>query len=282
MMAMTQASTQARRPGARRSLGALALLIALMVALSGCVRIDRNVRVNDDGSGTYVLTLGFNRDVASASGPSLVNQMTEYGESVKAKGGSYGRSDDDKFTYWKFTRSFHTPAELNQAFADLPSLTLGSSTLSSQDQLKLTENSSPLVNDFRLSGTIALLPTGAVNSTTQDLFKDAHNTLVITMPGMITSHSGGAQAGNTITYTVGYAQSAEVNVASRAVNWQVVAPAGAALGLLLGALAILGFVVALRRPRRDPRQPMSQAPTSMAPNDYPSAPTLTDSGQTWR
>ena len=56
------------------------------------------------------------------------------------------------------------------------------------------------------------------------------------MPGMLTSHSGGTQSGNTITYTVGYAQTAEVNVASRAVNWQTVAPAGlVAAGLLGGA-----------------------------------------------
>jgi hypothetical protein len=206
--------------------------------------------------------------------------MTEYGESVKAKGGTYGRSDDDTYTYWKFTRPFHTPDDLNQALADLPSLTLGSSTLSSQDQLKLTENSGPLVNDFHLAGTIALLPSGAVNSATQDLFKDAHNTLVITMPGMITSHSGGTQSGNTLTYTANYAQTTEVNVASRAVNWRVVAPAGLVVGGLLGALAILGFVVALRRPKRDPRQPLPHAPQMMASNDYPTTPSLSDSNQT--
>jgi hypothetical protein len=258
------------------------LLLALVVALSGCVRIDRDIHVNDDGSGTYALTIGFKRDQATIFGPALVNQMTEYGESVKAKGGTYGRTDDDTYTYWKFTRPFRTPDDLNQALTNLPSLTLGSSTLSSQDQLKLTENSGPFVNEFRLAGTISLIPDGQVNSTTQDLFKDAHNTLVIAMPGMITSHSGGAQSGNTITYTVGYAQTAEVNVASRAVNWQVVAPAGLVAGGLLGALAIFSLVLALRRPKRDPRQPAPQAPQMMAPNDYPTTPSLTDSNQTWR
>jgi hypothetical protein len=102
------------------------------------------------------------------------------------------------------------------------------------------------------------------------------------MPGMITSHSGGTRSGNTITYTVGYAQTAEVNVASRAVNWQTVAPAGLVAGGLLGALAIISLVLALRRPKRDPRQPASQAPHMMAPNDYPTTPSLTDSGPTWR
>jgi hypothetical protein len=275
---MKQASSYNSKSGAR--LAVCALLFALVVALSGCVRIDRDIRVNDDGSGTYALTLGFKRDLATAYGSALVNQMTEYGESVKAKGGTYGRSDDDTYTYWKFTRPFRTPDDLNQALTNLPSLTLGSSTLSSQDQLKLTENSGPVVNDFRLAGTISLISNGQVNSTTQDLFKDAHNTLVITMPGMITSHSGGSQSGNTITYTVGYAQSAEVNVASRAVNWQVVSPAGLVVGGLLGALAILGFVVALRRPKRERSGPA--APQSMASNDYPTTPSLTDSNQTWR
>jgi hypothetical protein len=277
---MTQTPRRKSRAGGR--LVALALLLALIVALSGCVRIDRSIHVNDDGSGTYALTIGFKRDLATAYGPSLVNQMTEYGESVKAKGGTYGRSDDDTFTYWKFTRPFRTPTDLNQALADLPSVTLGSSTLSSQDQLKLTENSGPFVNEFHLAGTIALLPHGAVNSTTQDLFNDAHNTLVITMPGMVTSHSGGAQAGNTITYTVGYAQTAEVNVASRAVNWQVVAPAGLVVGGLLGALAIFSLVLALRRPKRDPRQPAPQVQHMTVTDDYPTMPSLTDSNQTWR
>src|SRR5215471_19302891 len=191
---MTQ--TPRRKSPAGGRLVALALLLTLIMALSGCVRIDRNIHVNDDGSGTYTLTIGFKRDLATAYGPALVNQMTEYGESVKAKGGSYGRSDDDTYTYWKFSRPFRTPDDLNQALMNLPSLTLGSSTLASQDQLKLTENSGPFVNDFQLAGKISLLPDGQVNSTTQDLFKDAHNTLVITMPGMITSHSGGKQAGN--------------------------------------------------------------------------------------
>jgi hypothetical protein len=277
---MTQ--TPRRKSPAGGRLVALALLLTLIVALSGCVRIDRSIHVNDDGSGTYALTIGFKRDLATAYGPSLVNQMTEYGESVKAKGGTYGRTDDETFTYWKFTRPFHTPADLNQALADLPSMTLGSSTLSSQDQLKLTENSGPLVNEFRLTGAISLLPTGAVNSATQDLFKDAHNTLVITMPGMVTSHSGGAQSGATITYSVGYAQTAEVNVASRAVNWQVVGPAGLVVGGLLGALAIFSLVLALRRPKRDPRQSASQASQMMASDDYPTTPSLTDHGPTWR
>jgi len=277
---MRQTSRHKSRSGAQ--IGVFALLLALVVALTGCVRIDRNIHVNDDGSGTYALTIGFKRDLATVYGPALVNQMTEYGESVKAKGGTYGRSDDDTYTYWKFTRPFRTPVDLNQALTNLPSLTLGSSTLSSQDQLKLTENSGPFVKDFRLAGTISLIPTGAVNSTTQDLFKDAHNTLVITMPGMITSHSGGSQSGNTITYTVGYAQTAEVNVASRAVNWQVVTPAGLVAGGLLGALAIFSLVFALRRPKRDPRQPAPQTPQMMASNDYPTTPSLTDSNPTWR
>src|SRR5215471_19236880 len=158
---MTQ--TPRRKSPAGGRLVALALLLTLIMALSGCVRIDRGIHVNDDGSGTYALTIGFKRDLATAYGPSLVNQMTEYGESVKAKGGTYGRSDDDTYTYWKFSRPFHTPDDLNQALTNLPSLTLGSSTLTSQDQLKLTENSGPLVNEFHMTGTIALLPSGAVN-----------------------------------------------------------------------------------------------------------------------
>ena len=274
--------TSRRASGSGAQIGVFVLLLALVVALSGCVRIDRDIHVNDDGSGTYALTIGFKRDLATAYGPALVNQMTEYGESVKATGGTYGRTDDDTYTYWKFTRPFHTPDDLNQALANLPSVTFGSSTLSSQDQLKLTENSGPFVNDFRLAGTISLIPDGQVNSTTQDLFKDAHNTLVITMPGMLTSHSGGTQSGNTITYTVGYAQTAEVNIASRAVNWKTVTPAGLVAGGLLGTLAVVSLFLALRRPKRDPRNPASQTPQMMAPNDYPTTPSLTDSNQTWR
>jgi hypothetical protein len=279
-MAMRQTPRRASRSGAQ--LGVFALLLAIVLALSGCVRIDRDIHVNDDGSGTYALTIGFKRDLATAYGPALVNQMTEYGESVKAKGGTYGRTDDDTYTYWTFTRAFRTPDDLNQALANLPSVTLGSSTLSSQDQLKLIENSGPFVNDFRLAGTISLIPDGQVNSTTQDLFKDAHNTLVITMPGMLTSHSGGAQSGNTITYTVGYAQTAEVNVASRAVNWRTVTPGGLVAAGLLGALAVISLFLAFRRPKRDPRQPASDTPRMMASNDYPTTPSLTDSNQTWR
>ena len=65
-------------------------------------------------------------------------------------------------------------------------------------------------------------------------------------------------------------------------NWQTVTPAGLVAAGLLGALAIFSLVLALRRPKRDPRPPAQQGPQMMASNDYPTTPSLTDSNQLWQ
>ena len=63
IIAMTQTARHKSRWGAQ--IGVFALVLMLVVALTGCVRIDRNIHVNDDGSGTYALTIGFKRDLAT-------------------------------------------------------------------------------------------------------------------------------------------------------------------------------------------------------------------------
>ena len=56
----------------RRSLAISGLALTLILLLSGCMSVERQFRLNGDGSGSYILTLGFREptsgDPASVSG----------------------------------------------------------------------------------------------------------------------------------------------------------------------------------------------------------------------
>jgi hypothetical protein len=94
--------------------------------------------------------------------------------------------------------------------------------------------------NFALDSSVANNP-----SYTQ-LLRDARESFAITMPGGISSHSGGTVSGDTITYTVHVNQAANIDVSSSAVNIAAVLPV---IGGVVVIFIILGAMVFVYRKR---------------------------------
>jgi hypothetical protein len=124
-----------------------------------------------------------------------------------------------------------------------------------QDTLTVTETSGILTNSFHVTGHISMLaPSGSSSDTggvdVSQYFKDAHETVSITMPGWVSSHKQGEVSGNTVKYTIHYNEQADIDVTGGGVNPQALAltiAAGALILLLAGALAF--WIVRRRRAR---------------------------------
>jgi hypothetical protein len=243
------------------ALGVLALL--LMVALSGCFRSDWAITLNGDGSGSYTLNIGFSEQLVSLASDQISQQMNSYGEKIKQSGGSSRHYDDTGYSYWAYTRPFSSVAQLNQMLRETPAPSQSGSTSgisvtmgnTADGAFQVAQTSGGLTNAFHVTGRMSLaaisIPTNPstplpVNVTS--LLQDMRETFAVTMPGWVSSHVGGTQSGNTVTYTVHYGESATIDVVGGGYNTGILYPAGAGLGLVgLGGLAAGVVVWQLRR-----------------------------------
>jgi hypothetical protein len=190
-------------------------LLLLIAALSGCMRIERTLHLNSDGTGYYTLTLGF-REPHPGDPTSVDAKVTApleaFATEVRATGGSTSRAEDQGYAYWGFTRPFSSVVEANALLREDPR------QYDANDIAVLFHDSLHVVRETRLSsavfhvtGTLSLAD--ALNKA-QD-WRDASESLSITMAGGLISQQGGIQQGNTVTYTISYNQSATIDVIGR-------------------------------------------------------------------
>jgi hypothetical protein len=247
----------------QRLVAVAALLLSTSLALTGCIHTDRGIQLNGDGSGSYTLTIGFSEQLVSLASDQISQQMNGFGDKVKQEGGSYRHYDDTGYSYWAYTRPFHSVAQLNQMLQETPSASSSSGSgtggvgvnTTSTDAFQVTQESGPLTNSFHVTGRMSLAgitpPTTPSPVDIPALLKDLRESFAVTMPGWISSHNGGTVSGNTVTYTVHFGESATIDVTGGGYNTGIVYPAGAGLGILaLGGLA--GFVFWQLRRRRSP------------------------------
>ena len=52
----------------KRHIASIGLLMVMALSLTGCIHLDRNVSLNGDGSGSYVMTIGLNTYLMGLSG----------------------------------------------------------------------------------------------------------------------------------------------------------------------------------------------------------------------
>jgi hypothetical protein len=274
--------------------GACGLLLLFAFALSGCTHLDRGVRLNGDGSGSYSYAVGLSSQLVSLASDQITASMDEAGSKVKSQGGQYRHYEDTGYSYWQFTRPFSSVSQLNQMLQDnsVPGVDAtsgpltGVSSITSQptDTFAVSEDSSLFTNTFHvtgqmrfpgfdpssLSGGVAGTPPLPADTVTQinTLLADAHEKFSITMPGWITSHDGGTIDGTTVTYLVHPGASVNIDVVGGGYNTTVVYPlAGAALLLLL---ALAGGVTFWLVRRRNASRTEALAPAiAPAPADVP-------------
>jgi hypothetical protein len=184
----------------------------MAVGLAGCVRVDRGIVLNADGSGSYTLTVGFREpqpgDPTSIS-PKIVVPMEAFGTHVRQEGGTYRRSADQGYAYWTYTWAFASPDAANRLLQEGPQQYDPNHTpYLFHDALTVSEEAGSGATTYRVTGWISLAdPQGKSTD-----WRDAQEGLAITLAGGVSAHEGGTQAGDTVTYTIGYNQAATVDV----------------------------------------------------------------------
>lgn len=263
-------------PSLKRAPVLIGLALTLLLSLTACVHLDRNVTINSDGSGSYVLTMGFSEQLVSLAADQISASMDDFGAKVKQQGGSYRHYDDTGYSYWAYTRPFKTIAQLNQLVQETPqSGGSSSATLptAQQDTLAFTEQSGFLSNTFHVTGHMSMVvPQSALGDTggidVTPYLKDMRESFAVTMPGAITSHKGGALSGDTVTYTVHYGEQTDIDVVGGGFAPGPLLPVG--IGALVIILLAFGAVIFLRRRKRAPEPAYAAVYTPAGPD----APTL--------
>jgi hypothetical protein len=242
--------------GSHRILQIAALALALAVALAGCMRVDRALVVSGDGSGTYTLTIGFREPAPndpSSIAQDIVTTMEVFGAHVQQAGGSYRRYEDQGYEYWAFTRSFSSAAQANALLQDDPrQYDPNHSPVLYRDSLHIARENRLFTTRLHVTGEISLAdPFGKAAN-----WKDATETVVITMPDGIISYQGGARDGDTITYSIQYNQSAAIDVVgdTRATGGTIPSIAFVSGEVVLVLLAVILVVLGIRLLRRPAKQ----------------------------
>src|SRR5260370_41038158 len=105
-----------RMPSPLKRPGRAAIVFVLVGALAGCMRVDRSLQVNGDGSGSYILTVSFRQPepgVPASVSQSVVAPMEDFGAHVRQTGGSYRRTVDQGYASWTYIRPLRTVLPVN-------------------------------------------------------------------------------------------------------------------------------------------------------------------------
>jgi hypothetical protein len=235
----------------RRGLALSALLSVLILLLSGCMSVERQFRLNGDGSGSYTLTLGF-REPTSGDPDSVsekvVVPLNAFADHVHDTGGSTTRNESQGYAYWTFTRPFTSVEEANTFLQEDPRLYDSNHTpVLYRDSLRVTRETQLLSTVFHIKGTISLVD---LLGNAQN-WSDATERLTITMPEGIISATGGARQGVSVTYTIHYNESVQIDVVGKVSDSQnTLGIAPLLIGGVCGVLALALLVVGVRLLRR--------------------------------
>jgi len=248
----------------RRLLKLASLIPALIVItlLAGCVRVNRTLVLNPDGSGTYTLTIGILEphpgDPSSVS-PQLVAAMEAFGAHVQRQGGTYERFADQTYVYWTYARPFSQISEADTLVeADPRQDDPKHAPVLFHDVLGISQAAGPDGTNYHVTGSISLADPQSTNTA----WRDATESLAITMTGGISGQHGGMLTGDTVTYVIHYNESAAIDVTGDVRATSTSALASSLRFVLVGVLLTIAVALAglggwlLRGPRRASRAVM--------------------------
>ncbi len=227
-----------------RRLSALIALLLPLIVLAGCMRVQRSFTLNGDGSGVYVLTVGVRYptpgDPTSIPADN-VTALKAFGAHVQQQGGAYRSYDEQGYTYWSYIRPFTSISQADALLQEDPRqddqthfLVLYHDTLHVAIQTGLLRPTT-----YHVTGTISLAD---LTGKAEQNWRDATESVTITMTDGVRAHQGGVQDGNSVTYTIAYNQTATVDVTGSVsqTNGPGVAAVTLVIALLAFALAALG------------------------------------------
>lgn len=246
-------------PRPRHPRAALALLVVLCFALSSCVHLQRDVALNNDGTGTYSFSLGFSDKLIAVAGSSFGLQMKTCGALVQTSGGAYSMADTGGYSTWTFTWHFNSLSRLNSllaANAEFCSISNTNipTTATANDSFDVTAHGHFLTTTYVLSGHLSFVLQST--DTTQDpnttaLLQEAYSSFAISMPGWISSATpGGSQNGSTVKYTAHNGDTLDFQVVGEGVNISALLLIGGGVLLLVGLLVLILMLIR-RAERRD-------------------------------
>jgi hypothetical protein len=234
-----------------RPLASIILLLGLALALGGCMRVERTFTINADGSGVYVLTVGFRQpqqgDPTSVS-DTVTTPMEAFGAHVQQSGGTYQRYDEPDYSYWSYTRPFTSVVQAEKLLQDDPrQYDANHSPLLYHDSLHVSDQAGLLhPSTIHVTGTISLVD---LTGDAKKSWSDATETITITMPNGVSAHQGGTLDGNSVTYTIAYNESAKIDVQgpSTTTNGAGALALVIVVGIALVALALAALGIRLIR-----------------------------------
>lgn len=247
-----------RSPRGFLTRASLVVSLVVTILLAGCVRVNRTFVLNPDGSGTYTLTIGLQEphpgDPTSIS-PQIVTVMDAFGAYVQQQGGTYDRFADQSYAYWTYTRPFSQVSAANTVLAEGPQQDDPSHTpVLFHDALQVSKVAGPSGAGYHVIGTISLADPQGTNTG----WRDATEKLAITMTNGISQYHGGTLVGDTVTYAIGYNESATVDVTGNVSTPTEAAISSPARLVMVGVLLALAVTLAglggwlLRGTRRAP------------------------------
>jgi hypothetical protein len=234
---------------ATRLLAVLAL--ALCLSLAGCMSVERSLTLNGDGSGVYALTIGVRYPTPGDPASIPANNsaaLATFGADVQQQGGAYRTYDANGYRYWAYTRPFTSITAAEKVLQEDPRQDDATHfAVLYHDNLHVAMQHGFFgASTYHVTGTISLVD---LTGSAAQYWRDATETLTITMANGLRGHQGGTQDGSSVTYTIGYNQSATVDVTGTG------DPPSPALSVLLAllALALAGIgIIILRGAARPP------------------------------
>jgi hypothetical protein len=236
-----------------RSVSRVAAVAALALLLTGCLKLDMDLQIQSDNTVDGSVVFAVSKDVLELTGGSaedLLGGETPFPSDVE--GVTTEEYDDGEFAGQQFN---FDGVPIDQFAADP----------TSPDSLSIVREG----DTFKVSGALDLSQglSGATGATgAAQFFESAEIRIAITFPGEVIE-SNGEVDGNTVSWTPEFGERLDISATGSAVEG-----GGGSSTLLyvligLGAVLLIGIIVAviLSRRRKAPEVVAAEAPTAEAP-----------------
>jgi hypothetical protein len=192
---------------------------ALALLLTGCIKLNMNLGINDDNTVSGTILLGVDKQLLELSGQNAEDLMgSDSPFPSNAPGVTVEPFDDGEFAGQEFTFESVPLEEFNSGgFAGatgLSGVTGSSDTLNIQRQGDRFVVTGALDLSSGLSGATG--PFGGSGGA--DLFRSADVKIAFTFPGEVIQAPGGQVDGNTVTYVPTFGERLEINVTGSAID----------------------------------------------------------------
>ena len=237
----TAAAPGASQRALRRTV-AVAATVVMLLALSGCFKLDMNLKVNSDDTLDGTVVFAIDKDLSEMAG----GQDTDLKPEDLPKGATVEKYDQDGFVGQKITLHDVSMSDLDTSFSS-------EGDTGSPGQWKLTHER----DEYHFTGDMDMTDLAADQNGGMDMsafMKSAELRVSLTFPGEVTD-SNGKIDGNTVTWEPKIGEKNDMNaVAKDSSGFPTLLVAGIAAAAVLLLLVAAG-VLLLVRARRTPQQP---------------------------